>query len=288
MTDQPLLAAARRAFHEALGRKLLKMDADGVATNADTDNRKSVAIANSIAGAIGATGPGARLAGQRAGALFEELVVDFLRATFLHFSHLRPGSWDILKLNTGDNLGISKYKQYAHLALLNDLSRENPQLAAALGKDYLIVPDVVIIRQPETDAALNTSEVIVDSEIAQLSDLRERADALPILHASISAKWTLRSDRAQNARTEALNLLRNRKGHSPHIVVVTAEPLPSRLASLALGTGDIDCAYHFALPELIAAVDADPSDIATRDLMVAMVDGKRLKDIADLPLDLAT
>ncbi|MBZ0299911.1 MAG: restriction endonuclease, partial [Anaerolineae bacterium] len=63
-----------------------------------------------------------------------------------------------------------------------------------------------------------------------------------------------RNDRAQNARTEALNLIRNRKGGVPHIVSVTAEPLPTRLAALALGTGDLDCVYHFALNELHTAV----------------------------------
>jgi hypothetical protein len=108
----------------------------------------------------------------------------------------------------------------------------------------------------------------------------------PLLHASISCKWTLRSDRAQNARAEALNLVRNRKGHLPHVVVVTGEPLPSRLASLALGTGDIDCVYHFALPELMKTVeDAGLSD--AQDILAIMVNGKRLKDISDLPLDLA-
>lgn len=35
---------------------------------------------------------------------------------------------------------------------------------------------------------------------------------VPYDHASISAKFTMRSDRAQNSRTEALNLIRNRKG----------------------------------------------------------------------------
>ena len=106
------------------------------------------------------------------------------------------------------------------------------------------------------------------------------------MHASISCKWTLRSDRAQNARAEALNLVRNRKGHLPHVVVVTCEPLPSRLASLALGTGDIDCVYHFALPELMKTVeDAGFSD--AQDMLAIMVNGKRLKDISDLPLDLA-
>ena len=109
---------------------------------------------------------------------------------------------------------------------------------------------------------------------------------MPILHASISAKWTIRSDRAQNSRTEALGLIRNRKGHLPHIVVVTAEPLPSRLASLALGTGDIDCVYHFALPELREAVEASKAEDSIEMLRI-LIEGKRVKDISDLPLDLA-
>jgi hypothetical protein len=90
----------------------------------------------------------------------------------------------------------------------------------------------------------------------------------------------------QNARSEALNLIRNRKGKLPHVVVVTGEPLPSRLSSIALGTGDIDCVYHFALPELRAAVE----DLGHGDSVEAlniMITGKRLKDISDLPLDLA-
>ena len=107
-----------------------------------------------------------------------------------------------------------------------------------------------------------------------------------ILHASVSCKWTIRSDRSQNTRTEALNLLRNRKGHTPHIVAVTAEPLPTRIATLALGTGDIDCVYHFALPELISAIEqADKQD--QLDMLMAMIEGRRLRDISDLPFDLA-
>ncbi|HHY65927.1 MAG TPA: hypothetical protein GX517_01785 [Alicyclobacillus sp.] len=76
------------------------------------------------------------------------------------------------------------------------------------------------------------------------------------------------------------------EGHLPHIVVVTAEPLPSRLASIALGTGDIDCVYHFALDELKASVEAAKAEDALEMLNI-MIEGKRLKDISDLPLDLA-
>ena len=111
-----------------------------------------------------------------------------------------------------------------------------------------------------------------------MADLRKKNGGKPILHASVSAKWTMRSDRAQNSRTEALNLIRNRKGHLPHIVVVTGEPLPSRLASLALGTGDIDCVYHFALYELLDAV-RDYDSHEREDIIETLenlVEGKRL------------
>ncbi len=68
-------------------------------------------------------------------------------------------------------------------------------------------------------------------------------------------------------------------------MVVTAEPTPSRIASLALGTGDIDCVYHFALPELREAIIETNNDEALQ-LLDIMIAGKRLRDVADLPLDL--
>ena len=77
------------------------------------------------------------------------------------------------------------------------------------------------------------AQCIVDDDVSKMADIRKANGGKPLLHASVSAKYTMRSDRAQNSRTEALNLIRNRKGHLPHIVVVTAEPMPNRLASLA-------------------------------------------------------
>ena len=62
--------------------------------------------------------------------------------------------------------------------------------------------------------------------------------------------------------------------------------MPNRLASLALGTSDIDCVYHFALYELLRAVKEVGSEDAI-ELLDTLVSGKRLKDISDLPLDLA-
>lgn len=172
------------------------------------------------------------------------------------------------------------------MAYLNTLTAQNAQLAAALGNDYLVSPDVVVYRDLCSDAEINAEENVVDDTIGKMADIRKSNGGKPILHASVSAKYTMRSDRAQNSRTEALNLIRNRKGHLPHIVVVTAEPMPNRLASLALGTGDIDCVYHFALYELQRAI----KEVGSEDAMKTpdtLIQGKRLKDISDLPLDLS-
>ena len=66
---------------------------------------------------------------------------------------------------------------------------------------------------------------------------------------------------------------------------VTADSMSNRLASLALGTSGIDFVYHFAFYELVRAVKEVGSEDATETLET-LVQGKRLKDISDLPLDL--
>ncbi|WP_236731524.1 NgoMIV family type II restriction endonuclease [Pseudomonas amygdali] len=185
-----------------------------------------------------------------------------------------------------NRLEIARYEQYTHLVALDRAARNDPELAAALGSDYTITPDIVVVRGLESDNAINRHEELVDRSVCTLSNLREANGGYPLLHASISCKWTIRSDRAQNARSEALNLIRNRKGKLPNIMVVTAEPTPSRLASIALGTGDIDCVYHFALYELQETLQGLKMYDAL-DMLAVMVDGKRLKDISDIPLDLA-
>ena len=161
----------------------------------------------------------------------------------------------------------------------------NPSLQAVLGNAYSIAPDVVVARSAVSDDEINAGRFLVDDTVATRASIRAAWQPLPILHAVVSCKWTFRSDRAQNARSEALNLIRNRKGRLPHVVVVTGEPTPVRISSLALGTGDIDCVYHFALPELIEAVRAEGGE-DTNELLDMMIEGRRLKDIADLPLDL--
>jgi hypothetical protein len=263
----------------------------GVASNADTSSRGSKAIAGKIVDILvdehhHTVNTVDKISGQTLGKQFELLTMEFLQETFPHLQNLRPGQWSILQLGNNNRLKTSDFEQYEHLAYLSALTAENAQLAAALGNDYLVAPDVVIYRNLYEDEEINAEQYIVDDEISRMADIRKSNGGKPLLHASVSAKYTMRSDRAQNSRTEALNLIRNRKGHLPHIVVVTAEPMPNRLASLALGTGDIDCVYHFALYELIRAVKEVGSEDAVETLET-LVQGKRLKDISDLPLDLA-
>jgi len=285
MADNALFLEARRSFHAALFEAVLRID-KGIPSNADKHSKASVRIAIGIIERLGPETKGARLAGQMAGSQFEEICSQYLKETFPHLKHIRPGKWEITKCGGGiGRMGIAEFDQYEHLAALELAAKNNPQLAAALGSDYLIKPDVVIIRYPEKDHVINAREQLVDEGNARLTSIREINNKRPILHASISCKWTLRSDRAQNARSEGLNLVRNRKGRLPHIAVVTGEPTPNRIASIALGTGDIDCVYHFALPELLDTVRTlNYAD--SEEMLYTMIDGKRLRDIADLPLDL--
>ena len=281
-----LITKARKQYHEKLlSHNVLTIDKDGVPSNADKSSELSKFIARHIAGNLMAEVHD-KIQGQTSGAKFEQINMEFLAETFPNLQNIRPGKWHIEKLGNRSQIKTSSFAQYAHLEALNEFVKQNAELAASLGNDYMVAPDVVIYREPEEDKVINKGKIIVDNNFSKLADIRKINGGLPILHASISAKWTIRSDRAQNSRTEALGLIRNRKGHLPHIVVVTAEPLPSRLASLALGTGDIDCVYHFALPELREAVEASGAE-ASIEMLRILIEGKRMKDISDLPLDLA-
>ena len=286
MERLPEFVEARKAFHAELLTSTLTINSAGVVSNADGNNRASVLIAKGIADLLKAETQGERIAGQTSGNQFEGACARFVRTTFLKLGHLRPGIWDVHQVSGRNRLKIASYEQYAHLVALNNAARRDPELAAALGSDYTITPDVVVVRDTVDDSLINAHACLVDPSTATLSSLRRANQGKPLLHASISCKWTIRSDRAQNARSEALNLVRNRKGHLPHVVVVTAEPTPSRLASIALGTGDIDCVYHFALYELQQTLERLNMHDAS-DMLAVMVNGRRLKDISDLPLDLA-
>lgn len=281
-----LITDQRAAFHKLLvDGDILTIDDHGIASIADRSQRTSRVVAGVIAESLGAK-VRPKGAGQRAGSMFELAVQHFLKDTFPYLGSLRPGAWTIE--DVGGSRGeyhLAKYEPYRHLDDLARAVEADPTLRAVLGNSYSISPDVLITRSPEHDDVINREADLVDDDTARRTIMRSANQPHRIVHAVVSCKLTLRSDRAQNARSEALSILRNRKGRSPHIVVVTAEPSPSRIASLALGTGDLDMVYHIALPELTEGVRASGSDEGM-SMLESLIDGERLRDIADLPLDL--
>lgn len=164
----------------------------------------------------------------------------------------------------------SQYAQYTHLTQLQELLENNPTLRASVARDYQVTTDVYVgVRHRGVDG-----------------------DRPPFLHAAISSKFTIRSDRVQNVRHEFNTLVRNRRGRTPHLILVTAEPLPSRLTSITRGTGEVDAVYHVLYDELDAAVrrvcEENPKLQTQLDDWVEMVEQKRLRPYSELVTDLIT
>ncbi|MDX8152072.1 NgoMIV family type II restriction endonuclease [Patulibacter brassicae] len=286
------LADLRRDFHRALLGGILHPRADSrhrdslhVWTNADSSSSLSVALAGGagdrIARAVGVSPVHlAGRGGSSVGSEFERATRAFLADALAELRHLQGRT-----LRVQSAKPISAFAQYAHLEAVRAIVKQHEELRVSIGGEYIVRPDIVVAVEPIDDDLINEKATFVSDDVGYLS-LQRRGSRRPqpglSLHASISCKWTMRSDRAQNTRTEALNLIRSRKSRLPHIVAVTMEPLPSRLASIAHGTGDVDCVYHGALYELLDTA----REVGGFSELLTMVDGGRLRDISDLPLDL--
>jgi hypothetical protein len=193
----------------------------GVPNNADIASETSCAIAAEILSILDVER--VTVPKEAAGTALEIAVAGYLRKALPEINPGRAWEVDHRKL-------ITDFRQYEHLARLDAIVRDHPTLRSEIGLDYLIKPDVTV-------------GIVI------------AGGPPPLLHAAISCKWTIRSDRVQNIRHEGVILTRSRRGRQPHIVTVTAEPLPSRLAAIARGTGEVDAVYHVALDELVQATE---------------------------------
>jgi len=191
---------------------------------ADVDSAESIRIGAGVLDALGVPRDTASNVPKDPGGPLEQAVCD-------HLSGELPSRHPDKRWEVSRGTVITRFDQYAHLSEVDALVRANPELRITIGMDYLIRPDVTVGL-----AAVET------------------ASHLPPLHAAVSCKWTIRSDRVQNIRHECLQMIRHRRGRQPHLVTVTAEPLPSRLASIARGTGEVDAVYHVAYDALDASV----------------------------------
>lgn len=241
--------------HSGAGNKL---GWERVPNNADVDNRESLQLAASMLESL-AVHAGQELPAPTPspGALLEEATrVDLERELR---SRQSARHWTVRR-----GAFITDYSQYAHLLYLNQLVIDNPTLSVTIGQDYLIRPDVVI--------GLEGVPTV---------------NGLPLLHAAVSCKWTIRSDRVQNIRHENNQMVRHRRGRQPHLVAVTVEPLPSRLAAIARGTGEVDAVYHIAYEELDAAVRAS-NNIRQQAAWTEITGQGRLLDYNMLGMHLAS
>lgn len=181
-----LIAKERYHFHEKLFEtNTLTLIKANVASNADTSSRGSKAIAKRIVDILveeqqHKINVVEKISGQTLGKQFEMLTMEFLQATFPYLQNLYPGKWSILQLGNNNKLKTSDFEQYEHLAYLSALTAENAQLAAALGNDYLVAPDVVVYRELYEDAEINQNQCIVDNNVSKMADIRKNNGGKPL------------------------------------------------------------------------------------------------------------
>lgn len=214
---------------EVLGWKPKSRSTGFLPNTADGDNAASVALAGAILDELGVQrGVASGVLNPQSGRPLELAVIATLQQDLPRLDPNR--GWLI---DTASH-PITDFVQYDHLKKVDQLVKDNAELRTTLGTDYLIKPDVVV-------------------------GLPARhAEESPFLHAAISCKWTIRSDRVQNIRHENNQMIRHRRERLPHLMTVTAEPLPSRLAAIARGTGEVDAVYHIAFE----ALDRSVTDLA--------------------------
>jgi hypothetical protein len=216
-----------------------------IANCADSDNPESIRIAEGMLSAMGLNPESEKTPPPHPGIQLENQVRDDVYQSLKLADPTRI--WVV-----GRNRAISEFSQYSHLQRVDQIVRRSAELRIAIGRDYAIKPDVTV-------GILNAST----------------PKGEPFLHAAISCKWTIRSDRVQNIRHEFNQMIRHRRGRQPHLITITAEPLPSRLASIARGTGEVDCVYHIALDALMTSV-ASYANAAQRDALHECVQQQRL------------
>lgn len=230
-----------------------------VPNSADSTNGSSKAIAGRILQLLGVPDDSEPPVDPKTlGPRLERLVQRHLEADLMAVAPERK--WVVDHKNV-----ISDFYQYGHLRNLQSAVNRDPVLSADLGFDYLIKPDVTV------------------GLLGAVADM----DRQPFLHAAVSCKWTIRSDRVQNIRHEFLQIIKHRRGRLPHLVTVTAEPLPSRIAAIARGTGEVDAVYHIALDALQQAVSELGTKQQKNDLAECIGQG-RLKPYEELAKTLAT
>jgi hypothetical protein len=281
------LNVMRKEYHEAVCAELISYrDGSDVPGFIDEASTTSVELWRRVIPKLRCGVGGKKLPSDTVGQRFAELTREFIRQSLTDLGRPIVGEW-IVSTSSVD-MAVDAFGQHTTVPDIQRILAAYPRLRTELNRYCLIAPDIIVARRVRRHDLTNPGrDFPLEEEDAQPTTVSHKHTVDEcLLHAVISCNWTVRGNRDERTPIEVLNLLRDRRGHTPHIVAVTFEPLPTRLASIALGTGDLDCLYHVALGELLDAID-EMGNGDHREVIQGLVQGRRLRDISDLPLDLA-
>lgn len=257
---------ARKDYHRKLQERLWSVR-DGLPSNSDPTSARSVEIGRALAEAAGVTVDLPSLDRASLAAELERHTKGFFEAVFPRVGDLDEASWLIETAG-----GTVEFAQYDHLAATRRSAANDGQLAALLYSDCTLAPDLFVGR---TRPPVEGMRDAVSKPLGQ-GNLTEAA-----LVGVVVCKWRISGDIGQ----EGVDLLRRPEAGAWYTSIVTCEPLSARLASIAFAHHG-RYVYHVALRELREVLSRqDWWD--SRDLVDLMVDQGRLRDVSDLPGDLA-
>lgn len=224
----------------------------------DNGDNLSIELGHALFEELGV--PSGQRVGENSGEQLESAVV----------KHLQPVRPDLAIRRSRSAM---EFEQYEHLGVFPQFGKKYKSSTAQLKKLWELAkllpesPQGLRLRRQLEKSMLSFAE---QEELVKLlmSGMPEESflklditcgddpdNLLPHLYLGLSAKWSLRTDRAQDCISQGAKLVSQRRGPMPHYAVITMEPRPSMLKILAAGSGSVDYVYHLDLPALTRAID---------------------------------
>lgn len=210
---------------------------------------------------------------------------------------------------------VNTFQQYRHVGALADIAADpspaftkawrrltteaRKRIAAppsAVDRLEQLIADVESATASEAQLRRRVLDEIGAESLLKLDVVvaRTQPPRLAELEIGLSLKWSLRTDRAQDCRSQGAKLSALRRGRMPHFAAVTMEPRPYMLNLLGGGSGDVDCVYHLHLPALQAAIDevyGNRTDKTSQRIVAGfqrLVEQRRVRDYDELVAYAAT
>lgn len=277
-------------------RDLCRYRKNGKPNTSDASNALSVEIGEALFAILGVERTTEPVDDEPTGGVFARRVVDDLIQQVGHIGDLE----------VVPERRLNGFEQYRHVGVLQELRRGR---SVGFNRAWNRLADYVrrtasatdlervesLIAEVEVESELQTARLkalvdeLGDESLLGLDVTVSRIDEarpLPLLEVGLSLKWSLRTDRAQDCRSQGAKMSALRRGRMPHFAAMTMEPRPYMLNLLGGGSGDVDCVYHLDLPSLTRAVEevyvGSPQRLKGRDMFRRLVDQRRLKDYDEL------